>query len=560
MDIVGWLLNALLSKFGHIATLINLTVCGSSLSIMYFIYRALKNKRKLNKWLEEKAPQIDPNWSISEKTEFLLQDVNSDIVKQRIQTIVRNVVQLGKTDVETLSGITAQIFIKWDILFSFITASLVTVGLLGTFLGLTQTLGGLFSGVGLESLAKFSSKVSQALNGIEFAFQTSLYGLMGALIINGLHTLKKISERVFLKELDRLTVEYLLPIFQPEDVYADFRLVAEEMRKILSEIHDSANTLNILADQLEFDQERYDQTIRVFQSAADSLTQRDDLIQSAMKRIENLQKDLRGTIQEQGDTLNQYLSGINALGGQVARLITTVGHGQKDTQNILGAFNAVLQKWSENLERIDSSHQQNADKYRQLLEELNSLTDFLKDRTENITRNTEEVVLKLDDKIAAGFEAIARQVEEMTAKFATSGQMITEKLEGAISDNLRDLHKQVEELTETLTASGEMIAEKMEKDHSEQLLDYLERIQNGLTALKDALQNNARGLQEQLTGLLERGREVKRTPVVKERHNGEGGNGRNLPAAVMPGPARKGFVAGLYDKIRARFNTPPFQN
>lgn len=560
MDFVGWLLNVLLSKFGHIATLINLTVLGSSLSIMYFIYKALKNKRKLDKWREEKAPQIDPNWSITEKTEFLSQGFEKSVIKQRIVTIVRNAYQFGKTDVETLSGITAQIFIKWDILFSFIIASLVTVGLLGTFLGLTQTLGGLFSGVGLESLAKFSSKVSQALNGIEFAFQTSLYGLMGALIINSLHTLKKISERVFLKELDRFTVEYLLPMLQPEDVYADFRLVAEEMRKILSEIHDSANTLKILADQLEFDQERYDQTIRVFQSAADSLTQRDDLIQSAMKRIENLQKDLRGTIQEQGDTLNQYLSGINALGGQVARLSSTVGHGQKDTQNILGAFNTVLQKWSENLERIDSSHQQNADKYRQLLEELNSLTDFLKDRTENITRNTEEVVFKLDDKIAAGFEAIARQVEEMTAKFATSGQMITEKLEGAISDNLRDLRKQVEELTENLTASGEMIAEKLEKDHSEQLLDSLERIQNGLADLKDALQNNARGLQEQLTGLLERGREVKRTPVVKERHNGEGGNGRNLPAAVMPGPARKGFVAGLYDKIRARFNTPPFQN
>lgn len=560
MQIVEWALNKMGSNLGELEAGINFGVFVSVVILSILMVRAFWVWFNLENSLKDAAPDRDPKAEKQIKKRHLQKWMKGNVVKQRIYTIAKNAEQLGKTDVETLSGITAQSFMKWDIVFNVITASLVTVGLLGTFLGLTQTLGGLFSGVGLESLENFSSKVSQALNGIEFAFRTSLYGLMGALIISLFHAGKKFMERVLLKELDRLTVEYLLPLFQPENVYADFRLVAKELRKILSEIRSSAKTFTTVADKLEFDQERFEHTIQVFHSAADSLTQRENLIQSAMNQIENLQKDLRGAMREQGETLNHYLSGINALSGQVARLSSAIGHGQKDMQNILSAFNNTLHKWSGNLERIDASHQNNADKYRRLLEELNSLTDFLKERVEQIVRNSEKAVLELDGKIISGFDAMGDRLEGVAKAIGDSSRVVTDKLEEAVRSDLQAIHKEVVELTKTFETSIALIAEKLETDSAVKMADSVERIHSGFADLRKAIRGLASGLQQQMVTLTERIREEKKAPAVKDSRDGANGNGHNLPVVTPFPPKPKGIVAGLYEKMRARFTNWPNKN
>lgn len=151
----------------------------------------------------------------------LFADYKQKVQQQRSSGIV--ITSISDTINEELVAVKS-----WQGVMHQIPGTLTGLGILGTFIGLIFGI----RGIQFESMETAIRSIQNLLGGIEFAFYTSIAGVILSILFNILY---KVIWNMTIRELDLFTAEFQRCVIPPEDEQARFRQ-KKELQEILSRL------------------------------------------------------------------------------------------------------------------------------------------------------------------------------------------------------------------------------------------------------------------------------------------------------------------------------------
>lgn len=388
----------------------------------------------------------------------------------------------------------------------------IILGVLGTFLGLTQSLGALQS-LGGDQLTE---NIPRILESMGIAFTTSILGMSASLAMNLLikfwnpeTKLVKLEEvlstKLAFKEKNMADLD--------EQRQAHFLETADGMLRVMNDIKQSLDSFNRFSENL-------DETSRIFSDinkdlgdsmgsfnriygdlnklfegfneGVENLSTSFTVLSAHMKNMESrdnlLMESFRKISSAQEEMLDKQTNFISELEEQaVARHQLLADAFEKSQQSIMTSF-------AENVENLSDSYERNS---RELSEAMSNGMTAMNERQESYMRHYQEaydlIRIQLEEESekfmakavaladnAGQIDALAKEMNEGIQSLSKELGNITERMAGMLDESLnKNLGKTLGKFDKTI----ELINVKMEKridameEYSKLILAFLERRQ-----------------------------------------------------------------------------------
>ena len=191
------------------------------------------------------------------------------------------------------------------------SGSLIVLGLLGTFIGLYKVILPIEDiiqnvrsnatitdqSAAAQSMAKMLENISQSLSGVEFAFITSIAGLGGMIVLNGLFSYFSKKRLVLIDEIETYCSEEIAPkfrLFLPE---IDLKEAVQEAFQVLADRHSEfmVGQTDYLKSTLEA---HFEKVSASFEPFLKTLNNTSDMLNKASASNEQVSKQWGNTLED----------------------------------------------------------------------------------------------------------------------------------------------------------------------------------------------------------------------------------------------------------------------
>ena len=186
------------------------------------------------------------------------------------------------------------------------SGSLIVLGLLGTFIGLYKVILPIEDiiqatktdqSAAAQSMAKMLENILQSLSGMEFAFITSIAGLGGMIVLNGLFSFFSKKRLVLIDEIETYCSEEIAPkfrLFLPE---IDLKEAVQEAFQVLADRHSEfmEGQTDYLKSTLEA---HFEKVSASFEPFLEALTNTSDMLNKASASNEQVSEKWGNTLED----------------------------------------------------------------------------------------------------------------------------------------------------------------------------------------------------------------------------------------------------------------------
>ena len=432
----------------------------------------------------------------------------------------------------------------------YLVGLLVMLGLLGTFVGMVETLGGAVVALeGTTELQAIRAGLAAPIEGLSLAFGTSVAGVAASAMLGLISTLSRRDRMLETRLLD----SKIATVFRDfslthnrQETYKALQLQAQALPEVATRLQAMAEQLermgDTLGDRLLANQAAFHTSIQsMYTELADSVgnSLRDSLADSgrlAGESIKPLVQEAMGAISSEARLAHQQMSQtaqqqLEGLSGQFAGANTAMLEAFEQTSSAwierqAAGDNERLAQWSESLAQAQqqaTSHL--ADTAQLFSAELQQVTGRQQDAFQNATQNFESLSgglttqwLQTSERMDTLTATLQSELHGLREEEEQRTQAAAERLAGleaTVATHLGALGKELEApmtrliqtASETPRAAAEVIGQlrheisnNIERDNS--LLEERGRLMAELTTLSQALENASAGQREAIEGLV----------------------------------------------------------
>jgi hypothetical protein len=343
----------------------------------------------------------------------------------------------------------------------YLVGLLVMLGLLGTFVGMVETLkGAVFALEGTTELQAIRAGLAAPINGLSLAFGTSVAGVAASAMLGLASTISRRDRMLATRQLDD-TIATAFRVFSlahnRQETYKALQMQAQSLPDVATTLHTLAAKLEqmgdslgdkLVANQAQFlaaaESDYKALSTSVDQSLKDSLAQSGRLAGESIKplledTLAGISKEALNTHRQLGDTGRQQLQ---SLGKQFSGVSSA----------LLEAFATASASW---LERQQSTDAERLGQWTQTLQETQQ------DAASQLQANTTALTGELNTFSAAqqvSFTATTAALESTSAALAGQSQQAAQQLEQLTSTIGAELSKLRQEEERRSEAASQRLA------------------------------------------------------------------------------------------------------
>lgn len=307
-------------------------------------------------WEDNLLEEFQASFSTTTPQE-LSQRFQHSIIGKRF-TIISNLhASLSEISHEILTEIISASESRRAIFAKYFLGTCVLLGLLGTFLGLLETIGGAYLAVEtIGQTGQLAKSLHQPLSGMSLAFGTSVLGIVSSLALGISYLFFYRRQLIFLSALEEFTQATLIP-----SLTKSTGKMMEEMSYELKAIRAGLDHFSKWGSELQNGMEKsaflfFEQTSSVVKSLAEQVNQKmrqvlDEtplLIQSAVKQMGQRVQE------EHNDFLRQWTNFLDQEMGTFHKIGLTLQNSQEKLQTNYGQLSHQLAEHSQHLTELVS--------------------------------------------------------------------------------------------------------------------------------------------------------------------------------------------------------------
>ena len=363
----------------------------------------------------------------------------------------------------------------------YLVGLLVMLGLLGTFVGMVDTLkGAVFALEGTTELQAIRAGLAAPINGLSLAFGTSVAGVAASAMLGLISTLSRRDRMLATGQLDAK----IATIFRKftlghnrQETYKALQTQAQALPEVADKLQSLADKLERMGDSLsenlignqalfhEAMETRYSELAQsVDRSLKESLTQSGRMVGESIKPVivdamaeiqqqtEQTHSQLGQTAKSQLDTLSQgFKDALEEVTGALAKGLSAHEH---SNQSMITGMGASFNTFSEQFDRVTASTLDSFDSRTSASVERQEARDQerLDQWTQSLEQVQEQAVGQLSQTTKIVVDELTRVADSQQTLFKNATQGI-EALSGSITDRWLQTSDRIEELTATLSTS-----------------------------------------------------------------------------------------------------------
>ncbi|MGL5821017.1 MAG: hypothetical protein ACRCYE_05200 [Sarcina sp.] len=290
--------------------------------------------------------------------------------------------------------------IKYESIAKFIPSTLIALGLLGTFLGLTlaifETKGALS---GIESINNFAKELQTPIASMSTAFWTSIFGVLTSMILNYINRGMKINKDEFYIELE----DYL-----DNEIFAGhaktFNTIFEEFSKTVK-----ITMLTLTEEMTNLFKDGVEELVSKINTSSIDLTE-------SANGLKEYTKEFKDLVETFDNTVHKFEEPVSRFNDSVKDYIITSehlsGNVERGFENFVDSANKLDKSMINLTSNIDNSFEGMS---RALDISLDNFTGNLGQCLSNVTVGVENSVRNLNNELDLGFTRLSGSLD-MNAK------------------------------------------------------------------------------------------------------------------------------------------------
>ena len=377
-----------------------------------------------------------------------------------------------------------------------------TLGVLGTFFGITMGLVAFDSG-------NLDKSIPGLLDGLKTAFFTSLAGMIGSMILSSILNLKQDKTDKGVSDINQAASTICKAVQQMSALNADaigalkqqmaeqesdrkafYRTMGDVMDRVKQSQAAIAETLNSINATTSSTASSLDSLVILGRSQEASLA----TVKESIDKVSTSADTQTATITAMSETMGSVRTGVEALSNISDSVLQSIGHIEETAVTQKEAMQSVQKNANEIAENthhlseildvvsgMSSTQDQMNDQVQKLKDILDSEVDQIErsmDKTNSLLERKFDEFTELLKK--SNTEALVEVMKEVTAEFQKQMDALISKL---IQENFDQLNKSVERLNQWQQENKEMIA-SLTKQYKEMATNF-ETTSESLTRVKD---------------------------------------------------------------------------
>lgn len=424
------------------------------------------------------------------------------------------------------------------VLTPYLTALLVMLGLLGTFIGLVETLKGVvFALEGSSELEAIRQALTAPMGGLELAFGTSVAGVAASAMLGLMSALSR-RDRVFVtRELDKRIASDLRHFsltYQRRETFkalqqqaASFPDIADKLQAVAEHMQNMGSQMHteLLAGQEQFHQAmqtHYRELAAHLESALrDSVAKTDQVISESGKLIgEGIQPIMQASLSQMSSDMVRHTESTHK---QLSQVVESQLH--ELIEHFSATSSEVAENWQQGLDQQQQNNQLLLDKVQSAFatfrDEFGHTSQVLIDGFDTSTRNRAEQQQQADEqRLAQWLETLQQNQTHGSEQINALAQTLVEKMASTAETQQASIKDQADTLTnghthllsELETSSQQLYTQQREltqqlqdvsqnqlsaqTTHAQQTLGELNTLLQASEALVQARSNNEKALLE----------------------------------------------------------------
>jgi len=478
------------------------------LTAFYYLYLVL-NYRKLSSFMEALENDI---------VEARIEEINEEIEKKRFSNVIKNLWQRFYTEYNNESNHTIpdplfyfnenEMINKagWRKVAEVIPAVFVSLGILGTFIGITTGISDINTNADVEGI---QTGINTLLSGMKFAFYSSILGIVISLIY------QLVDRSIFYKLLtvssDKLLVVFdkVIPV-ETESSLLDKMAKAQEeqlndmktfftdqfLPVLTSGISDSIS--NTIAPHLEKSNEIMDQVAQnTLEAQSESLnTMVDHFVESLNEVTGNQMKELGAALHKTIEWQEKVHNGMSSLVEELSNVAQEQSEMARNTTELSVQMNEYTEKLSNYQEKLSATtHELDA-----ITRENTQLLNQMGDTFEKITLEQKEEKELFDQRIINMNKSVDK-ITNLGSTFTELNEEMKLTLETLIdtTGNMNENVKENHHLTQTLMDQHELSNKWSTKTH--ELLEDVNQNSNQIETIQGSLEKLYKAVVDERTVL-----------------------------------------------------------
>lgn len=426
------------------------------------------------------------------------------------------------------------------VLTPYLVGLLVMLGLLGTFIGMVDTLAGAVTALeGSTELQAIRAGLAAPINGLSLAFGTSVAGVAASAMLGLMSTLSRRERMQATRALDAAIATDLRQFsltHNRQQTYNALQAQTEvlpqliqQMQQMMEHIGSMGDTLSekLLANQSSFQQTVHSSFAELANSVDKTLTNSladssrrtgsefSELLSNSMQALSNenkqTQQHLSNVAQQQLQQLTSQFSKTNEDVSQAWQ--SGLNAQQSASQELIASFGVATNQWLERSktndeERLQQWQSKLGDAQRQVTEQLNNQSGVMNEELQNIASAQLTALASATQSIQTSSQALDAQWQQSSNTIEKLSQSIAEHVADLGQELERPLARLLETASETPKAATEVIGElraemanNIERDNV--LLSERKDLMEQLSALSDSIEISSSQQQHSLTALID---------------------------------------------------------
>lgn len=388
----------------------------------------------------------------------------------------------------------------------FLTGLLVMLGLLGTFVGMVDTLKGAVVALeGSTELQAIREGLAAPIKGLGLAFGTSVAGVAGSAVLGLVSAMCRRERLLVVRELDAqipTTFRSFSLVYGQQQAFETLQSQVNALPDVAQKLADVSDTLQVLGEglgqQLVSNQSDFHQSTQsVYQQLAESVGQslRETISESARLTGESIKpvvnevmQQIRGEITASVEQTHAHLQQVaetqmsdtvSQMHNSAAAVTEQLQQGLTQTQDGQQRLTAQVGQVAEQLANDNSSHLQAISE--KLESTLSTLSNMLSREVEQQRHSSQASLQQLTETL----EALAQQYTATNDKALASYSSASQSLIDQASEQNQAVSETLLQKIRDLLASTENLVQARVDSESQWIDGHQQRVQQ----LGDALQN-----------------------------------------------------------------------
>ncbi len=432
---ISWLIMALFGV-GILTVTYHLLMLYKEEAQIMMVHARMPSFKTAVRGLLQKMPPITPEMlanGMRKTVDEHFAILEPSLIRRRIYQIVNVTLTTGVPVQETLLALLQQREHVKGARVRYIAGILIMIGLLGTFLGLVQSVKYLqhfFTATENVDFNTLFSDMKQTLGGLDKAFGTSIGGIMASLVLGYLNVVLRTKQTHILYWIEELSLEHLLPTlsgFHTEKTQD----IASQSVKVLQRIPETLSQQlgvvleAIITRTIGTSSENLKATATSLQYTADDLQKGQQLFSETLRSLNSFfmtfeeGKDQLGSNQETVALgIKKFSQALEHLESNQKMLISTLN----TTQNFVETAESRLSAMDEVIQHMSQMWRDNQHAYAEIVETIQSEHEILTQTTQHF----EQFITTTTTHVSTYFQDMQQAMQSLTKHNADTNRQLLE--------------------------------------------------------------------------------------------------------------------------------------